>query len=55
MDELMAQGLAQEEDEPSHNHADAKTKRSPPLQKSIRDTWEAVMSEKQANDFLKFT
>ncbi|XP_038562446.1 homeobox protein DBX2 [Micropterus salmoides] len=37
MDELMAQGLAQEEEEPSQNHTDAKTERSPP-QKSVRDT-----------------
>lgn len=39
MDELMAQGLAQEEEEPARNRADAKTKRSPTLQKSIKDTW----------------
>lgn len=39
MDELMAQGLAQEEEELSKNHTDAKTERSPP-QKSVRDTWE---------------
>ncbi|KAG7230953.1 hypothetical protein INR49_024982 [Caranx melampygus] len=37
MDELMARGLAQEEDEPSQNQTDAKTERSPP-QKSARDT-----------------
>ncbi|XP_041650683.1 homeobox protein DBX2 [Cheilinus undulatus] len=37
MDELMAQGLAQEEDEPSQNHTDTKTEKSP-LQKSARDT-----------------
>ncbi|KAM9352427.1 homeobox protein DBX2 [Symphorus nematophorus] len=37
MDELMAQGLAQEEEEPSQNHSGAKTERSPP-QKSVRDT-----------------
>lgn len=36
MDELMAQGLAEEE-EPSQNHTAAKTQRSPP-QKSVRDT-----------------
>lgn len=40
MDELMAQGLAQEE--PSHNHIDANTKRSPPAsQKSLRNSQEA--------------
>ncbi|KAG8012805.1 Homeobox protein DBX2 [Nibea albiflora] len=37
MDELMAQGLAQEEERPAQNHADAKPERSPP-QKSVRDT-----------------
>ncbi|XP_018539991.1 homeobox protein DBX2 [Lates calcarifer] len=37
MDELMAQGLAQEEEEPSQNHTNAKTERSLP-QKSVRDT-----------------
>ncbi|KAM7002578.1 homeobox protein DBX2 [Tautogolabrus adspersus] len=37
MDELMAQGLAQEEEEPSQNHTDGKTERSKP-QKSDRDT-----------------
>ncbi|CAJ1056268.1 homeobox protein DBX2 [Xyrichtys novacula] len=37
MDELMAQGLAQEEEEPSQNHNDARTQRSP-SQKSARDT-----------------
>ncbi|XP_033491636.1 homeobox protein DBX2 [Epinephelus lanceolatus] len=37
MDELMARGLAQEEEEPSQHHADAKTERSP-SQKSVRDT-----------------
>ncbi|XP_029697781.1 homeobox protein DBX2 isoform X2 [Takifugu rubripes] len=40
MDELMAQGLAQEE--PSHNHIVANTKRSPPAsQKSLRNSQEA--------------
>lgn len=52
MDELMAQGLAQEVEEPSHHHADAKTKRSPPPQKNIRDSWEAVISDKQLMTFL---
>ncbi|XP_034542318.1 homeobox protein DBX2 [Notolabrus celidotus] len=37
MDELMAQGLAQEEEEPSQNHNDAKPERSL-TQKSARDT-----------------
>ncbi|XP_076590073.1 homeobox protein DBX2 [Chaetodon auriga] len=37
MDELMAQGLAQEEEESSQNHSDARTERSAP-QKSVRDT-----------------
>uniref|UniRef100_A0A3P8SGP9 Homeobox domain-containing protein n=1 Tax=Amphiprion percula TaxID=161767 RepID=A0A3P8SGP9_AMPPE len=37
MDELMARGLAQEEEEPSQNHTNAKTERSP-AQKSTRDT-----------------
>lgn len=39
MDELMAQGLAQEEEEPARNRADAKTKRLPTSQKSVKDTW----------------
>lgn len=40
MDELMAQGLAQEE--PYQNHTDAKAKRSPSgSQKRLRDTPEA--------------
>ncbi|XP_029290366.1 homeobox protein DBX2 [Cottoperca gobio] len=37
MDELMARGLAQEEEEPSQNHSDSKSERSP-AQKSVRDT-----------------
>ncbi|XP_062277508.1 homeobox protein DBX2 [Scomber scombrus] len=37
MDELMARGLAQEEEEPSPNHTDAKSDKSPP-QKNARDT-----------------
>ncbi|KAK9516422.1 hypothetical protein VZT92_024352 [Zoarces viviparus] len=37
MDELMAQGLAQEEEEPSQKHSDSKNERSPP-QKSVWDT-----------------
>ncbi|XP_022069028.1 homeobox protein DBX2 [Acanthochromis polyacanthus] len=37
MDELMARGLAQDEEEPSQNHTNAKTERSP-AQKSTRDT-----------------
>ncbi|XP_074534323.1 homeobox protein DBX2 [Halichoeres trimaculatus] len=37
MDELMAQGLAQEEEEPSQNHNDAKTEKSL-TQKNARDT-----------------
>ncbi|KAM7396996.1 hypothetical protein PAMP_019995 [Pampus punctatissimus] len=36
MDELMARGLAQEEEEPSQNHTDAKSDKS--LQKNARDT-----------------
>lgn len=39
MDELMAQGLAQED--PSHNHIDANTKRSPASQKSLGNSQEA--------------
>lgn len=37
MDELMARGLAQEEEEPSQNRTDAKSDKSP-LQKNARDT-----------------
>ncbi|TNN76032.1 Homeobox protein DBX2 [Liparis tanakae] len=37
MDELMAQGLAQEEEEPSQKHSESKNERSPP-QKSTWDT-----------------
>ncbi|XP_041795783.1 homeobox protein DBX2 [Chelmon rostratus] len=37
MDELMAQGLAQEDEETSRNHTIAKTERSP-SQNSVRDT-----------------
>ncbi|XP_029378400.1 homeobox protein DBX2 [Echeneis naucrates] len=37
MDELMARGLAQEEEEPSQNYTEAKTERSP-SHRSVRDT-----------------
>ncbi|XP_069551205.1 homeobox protein DBX2 [Brachyistius frenatus] len=37
MDELMARGLAQEEEEPTQSHTNAKTERSP-AQKNTRDT-----------------
>nr|XP_046250232.1 homeobox protein DBX2 [Scatophagus argus] len=37
MDELMARGLAQEEEEPSQNHTDAKSERSSP-QRGVKDT-----------------
>lgn len=52
MDELMAQGLAQEEEEPARNRTDAKTKRSPTSQKSIKDTWKGLNGG-AANDSLK--